>query len=274
MISEAELYQINQSKYHDSNTYILEEDDLSHCTIFSKDLNCLEHEEIVQTFSKQKMVLIRFEETINLEKNCEFLSNLFGKVIVQKFGKTNNGLFRIENIDGKTTAKTNKAQPLHTDHSFGYGFPEIVLLHCIQPATQGGYTKLVKAETIYNQLNFTSHFDISDQLVIYSTQHGEYKARNIFTKENGKFGVYWSPFTQKVIGTEYSEKIYRLIHQISQDSKNQITYRLKQNEMLIIDNLSILHSRTEFSTNDNRLIQRLWFDGKSTYNLCTGFSCS
>jgi hypothetical protein len=61
------------------------------------------------------------------------------------------------------------------------------------------------------------------------------------------------------------------IYWYSQNPKNQNTYKLKPGEMIIIDNMAMLHARTEFPETDKRLLYRMWYNGKSKYNLDIGF---
>jgi alpha-ketoglutarate-dependent taurine dioxygenase len=48
------------------------------------------------------------------------------------------------------------------------------------------------------------------------------------------------------------------INQFIHDPINQHRVKLKENELLIIDNCQVLHGRTAFSENEDRLLLRLW----------------
>jgi alpha-ketoglutarate-dependent taurine dioxygenase len=201
------------------------------------------------------------------------LNQFLGTIIVQEYGHTDRGLFKIQQTEfGQTTAKSNKAQPLHTDHCFGYGFPNVLCLYCEQQSKLGGYSKLVRATDVYKYLQNVSPESLQrEHSLNYVTRHGEYPAKNIFKHASGNLALYWSPFTSYVQGSHEAEELYRSINLFCQNPQNQITYRLKAGELLIIDNMAMLHSRTEFENGDNRIVYRMWYDGKSEFDLQTGF---
>lgn len=120
---------------------------------------------------------------------------------------------------------------------------------------------------MYRFIRQTNPELLEDTKLQYITRHGEYNSESISTLKNGNFALYWSPFTQEVKGHQKSEELYRLINSYSQNPENQITYKLKPGELIIIDNMAMLHARTEFQENDKRLLYRMWYDGKSKYDL-------
>lgn len=264
VVSINEIQKINQITYcKNSFDYNLSESYVE-CIDFS--------ESIIDRLIVDKFVIVKTNPDLFSYQDLFKLDTYFGKVIVQQYGYTENGLFKIEKTDfGKTTAKSNKAQPLHTDHSFGYGFPDIVVLYCHTASKEGGYTKLVKSSDIYSFIKTTKPDLLEDTKLQYVTRHGEYSAESISTLKNGNLALYWSPFTKEVKGNPKSEELYRLINWYSQNPENQITYKLKPGEMIIIDNMAMLHARTEFPENDKRLLYRMWYNGKSKYDLDIGF---
>jgi alpha-ketoglutarate-dependent taurine dioxygenase len=271
VISTAEIQKINQITYcqNPNNYYITESSVLS--IVFNNQKNDFS-ESILNRLIADKFVIVRTNPSLFSQQDLFNLDHYFGKVIIQHYGHTENGLFKIEKTDfGKTTAKSNKAQPLHTDHSFGYGFTDIVVLYCDTSSKEGGYTKLVKASDVYNFIKCTNPDLLEDTKLQYITRHGGYSAESISTLKNGNLALYWSPFTQEVKGNSKSEEVYRLINWYSQQPENQITYKLKPGELIIIDNMAMLHARSEFPETDKRTLYRMWYDGKTRYDLNIGF---
>lgn len=264
VISTTEIQKINQITYcKNSHDYSLTESDIP-LIDFS--------DSVISKLVTDKFVIVKTNPNLFSQQDLFKLDTYFGKVIVQQYGYTENGLFKIEKTDfGKTTAKSNKAQPLHTDHSFGYGFPDIVILYCHTASKKGGYTKLVKASDVYSFIKRTNPDLLQDTELQYITRHGEYSAESISTLKNGNLTLYWSPFTQEVEGSPKSEELYRSINWYSQKPENQITYKLKPGELIIMDNMAMLHARSEFPETDKRTLYRMWYDGKPQYDLDIGF---
>jgi alpha-ketoglutarate-dependent taurine dioxygenase len=276
-ITILEMIKFNQINYQNNNLE-LPTNKVQHLKVVCK--NSLENtkfiNQVINCFNKNKIVIISHKNKLLTKFDLFNLQNIFGQTIKQKQGDKDDDLFVITPvIKNKTFAKSNKTQAMHTDNGFNVIFPQVVALHCEKQAKSGGYTKLVQAKHLYDYLKLDHPSLLKEGFVIgsikYQTYSESFVSQNFFYHKNGSIGITWSPFSDEIYGTEKSESLYRLIQSYTHNPKNQLTFKLNEGEILIIDNTSVLHSRTEFSFEDKRKLNRLWFDAKSQYKLHIGF---
>ncbi|NJL97111.1 TauD/TfdA family dioxygenase [Candidatus Gracilibacteria bacterium] len=211
------------------------------------------------------------------------LSKIFGKMIEQTPAK-DSIVYNIESSrSNKTSTKNNTYQPLHSDGNFKPNPPKIIALQCLQHSELGGYTKLVYARKIYNFVKDTSPselenlFDINGIKFYRKDRNSkklkiiEYNKPIFYRLENNRFGISFNPMMSRIESTKEIEDIYREISKFASEPKNQLTFQLRKDEILIVDNFSLLHARTEFPEDGGRLLRRAWYDGESNYDLNLGF---
>ena len=169
MIPPSVIQELNRVTYcNGKDSLYLSQDNLDNFRFDIRDFHDTNYfrDSIIPVFQENKFVILSSDKNSEAKDLLFNLKQYFGEVIVQQYGKTTNGLFKIEVSEkGLTTAKTNKAQPIHTDHSFGFGFPNVVAMYCEESALRGGYTKLVRAQNVYSYLEANSQVDLENNLV-------------------------------------------------------------------------------------------------------------
>jgi hypothetical protein len=230
---------------------------------------------VISVFNNQKAVILSHTNTGFEKTDLYKLQSIFGCIVKQKRGEIWEDLFVVTPIkEGKTFAKGNKTQAMHTDDGFRGIFPPIIALHCEKQATKGGYSKLVFAKDIYDYLltNFPdilkAGFEANSSK--YITHSGSFITQNFFRYSNQNIGIAWSPFADEIDGTDKSEMLYRIIQWYSHQPQYQTTFKLKEGEILVADNTAVLHGRTEFPFEEKRRLNRLWFNGISDFDLEPG----
>jgi alpha-ketoglutarate-dependent taurine dioxygenase len=211
------------------------------------------------------------------------ISNYFGSMVEQTPVKGST-TYSIESTRANlTSTKSNTYQPLHSDGNFKPTPPKIIALQCIEPSTQGGYSKIAKADDIYKYIEKLSPATLEklfdpEALTFYRKDRNvekinvvEYKKPIFYYLENGNMGISLNPMMAKIESTKEIETAFKLISYFTSKPKNQITFKLEKGETLILDNYAVLHARTEFPADQGRHLKRAWYDGNGSTKLSLGF---
>lgn len=232
---------------------------------------------VLDVFNRYHAVILSYESRELTKDDLYTISELFGSIVKQKKGDVWQDLFVVTPVkEGKTFARGNKTQSMHTDDGYRGVFPQIIALHCEVQAENGGYSKLVNGSDIYDYLK-SDYPDLikvgfESDSIEYCTHSGNYITHNFFRYDSGNIGIAWSPFADEVKGDEKAIQLYRAIQSFAHKPENQTTFKLKPGEILVADNTAVLHGRTEFIFEQKRRLNRLWFDGVSSYPILLGFS--
>ena len=172
-------------------------------------------------------------------------------------------LAKVEAIPkGKYYFNTKYSQPLHADEGYRNTFPRFVSLYCIRPAANGGISTLVMVNELLSELKRVFEEDVEklylpDYIKIDSPCE-ESNKQILFRLNQKKVGMSYSPIMRKLQTTALGYDMISFINQFIHDPNNQYRISLKKNDLLIMDNCQVLHGRTRFDDNDNRLLLRLW----------------
>ena len=237
---------------------------------------------VLPRISKDGIVILSTKRGLKIE-NLFCFEEVFGRTIQQ--GKRNivtEGVNHFEvsvQRNNKTAGLSNRDQAMHVDGIYyTQSYPKIVMLYCLYPATIGGYSLLVDGLQVYNYLS--KHYRqglealclpdaISIELIF---QDKKIISIPVFQQmKNGNYSFTYTPYANKINGTESAERAYKMISGFIHSPRNQLKFKLKQGETLVLDNTRFVHARTGFPREEKRIISRIWFDGMSNHNLNLGF---
>ncbi|MDP1574332.1 MAG: TauD/TfdA family dioxygenase [Coxiellaceae bacterium] len=158
---------------------------------------------------------------------------------------------------------SNWTQPMHTDEGHTSIYPEIIGMYCYKPAKLGGVSILVEFERLYLALveKFGEQIDcLFDKkcLDVFSAYGREFKPL-LFRKDENKIGISYSPILGKMYCTDTVFEMYDFITKYLHNPGNQLRFKLAEKQILILDNCRVLHARTAFSPQCDRLLYRYWF---------------
>jgi hypothetical protein len=192
----------------------------------------------------------------------QMLKKLFGKPI-KDVGMKKRYIATISAAKGgKFYANSAFAQPLHTDEGYRSEFPRFVSLYCVGASRSGGESIIVKVEALLVELyrlfgENVNNFFQSDFIQIESAYEQIYK-KILFRLKEGMVGMSYSPILRSLKTSEQGNKMIAFINQFIHDPLNQYRVKLNKSDLLIMDNCRVLHGRTAFGENDDRLMLRLW----------------
>ena len=190
------------------------------------------------------------------------LQNLFGKPL-KDVGVRKNFVAKVApSKNGKYYVNSIFSQPLHTDEGYRCAFPRFVSLYCVRPSLTGGVSTIVKTTDVLDKLykifdNDVNSFFQSNFLDL-DTAYEKINKQIFFYLNKTRIGMSYSPFLKNITTSEVGHKMIGVINQFIHDPLNQYRIKLKENDLLIMDNCQVLHGRTAFSENDERLMLRLW----------------
>ncbi len=209
--------------------------------------------------------LIEFENHLwtDLEKIQAWLSAQFGELITNRNrSQLPYAEIKAEN-SGKLYINSHLTQPMHTDEGHTNNHPNIVALYCSQPATIGGISILVAFQPLYKKLQeifgpAVKELFHPDALKVENYQSIEAKPLLLKNSDN-KIGISYSPILKLLWAKPIVIQMYDYVTQYVHQLENQIRFKLKRGQLLILDNCQVLHARTGFPPSSQRLLYRYWF---------------
>lgn len=243
-----------------------------------------EIQKLFEIFNEFRFVILECEPLLELKENLLALTNFFGSIQTYKRSEE-NGIVSVENlipkgINNGFMSANNKEHIMHTDGAYEIEPPKIVALQCEIASNNGGLSKIVCAESVYEYLRKNYWQDL-DNLFTYPltiTRVGQPTVkRAIFVEKEGRIQMNFRTFVAdsavSLIIPSQIENGYNIIKNYVDDDKNQLRFKLKAHQILILDNTGALHGRTAFPDHEFRKLNKLWFDGKSEYlhYIPTGF---
>lgn len=201
--------------------------------------------------------------TKSIEKITTWLEGLLGNI----YNDRNPKKLPYSKIQAEQNAKyyinSNLAQPMHTDEGYTSIYPRYVALYCFENAQAGGDSIIAQVKPLYDLLikNFPDNILLlfkKDAITLEGAK-GVIDKPLLMRLENNHLGISYSSILKNM---KCEDKVYEMYDYISNylhDSKNQIRFKLQNGQILIFDNCRILHGRTRFVQNGNRLLYRFWF---------------
>ncbi|KAJ2721521.1 hypothetical protein GGI07_003921 [Coemansia sp. Benny D115] len=196
-----------------------------------------------------------------IDSKADVISTHFGRI---EHLRTNN----VENTNNDQLGYTNSAVRLHTDLCYAEKVPGFQFLHCIQPADVGGENYFVHAESAANYLKTEVSRRAYDLLtsvpVRFDRKQANFKALlvspilrlsdeiNESTGERQLAQVRYSYFTQAAQNNVAFEDLrewyeaQRVWDRLLYRDDFQIKANLQSGDVVIYDNLKVLHARNGF----------------------------
>lgn len=164
--------------------------------------------------------------------------------------------------NGKYYVNSIFSQPLHTDEGYRCEFPRFVSLYCVKPSLTGGVSTLVKTKEVLTALYRLFDDDVSNffqsNFLQLDTAYEKIHKQILFNLNETTVGMSYSPILKNITTTELGHEMISAVNQFIHDPINQYRIKLKENDLLIMDNCQVLHGRTAFAENEDRLMLRLW----------------
>jgi len=226
---------------------------------------------LVEGMPKEDGICMKFARNLSTLKETEWGMYFNIRTIPDTLGSTTM----------KDLAYTTKAIGLHTDNSFRHPAPAFSLLHAMEHCTCGDKEAPCEECSVLNymvdgftiardfQMESQENFDImSDVPVRFESTAGDFTSALLHVGPHfelelldakGKKGLKSVRFGAKAgqyapqMDPERSAKFYKARHRWSemlQDPKYRVIVQMKPGEMLILDNLRILHARSGIQPRD------------------------
>lgn len=236
---------LNQDKYIVSDVY----------THYAVNVN--EHEadiarEIQRALREHSYCIIELDE-------FDYLSALNPYLI----GDFLSGLLRKNQLKINHDQSGCQSIPLHTDAAYAEEYPHVVGFFCRSAPRFGGDTVIVKLNRLYMALceKFRSDINLlfAADAIIIKTDDMQLTSAILFAEKNGEIGIRYSTQINNISCDERTFEMFDFINQYIHTKENQIRIKLKQNQVLLIDNHKILHGRTAFSKSEQRDLYEFWW---------------
>ncbi len=224
--------------------------------------------EMAKKFNEFGFVILEHEPSATPKNNLLKLSNYFGKIIQHEHSDS-QGIVPISSVENypEYVNTTTTDLSLHTDGSFTITPPKVMAMQCEIAATSGGFTKLIDGKLVYEHLKQTNPVEL---LTLFSpdaitVKRGNRKAtKPIFEEHHGRLIVRFRADNAAHISVQSkSFAAFKLFESFVNNPDNQVIFKLRENQIIVVDNTRIMHGRTAFCQQDARLLNRLWFDGQS-----------
>ncbi|PHM72290.1 TauD/TfdA family dioxygenase [Xenorhabdus sp. KJ12.1] len=220
--------------------------------------------DVTKSISARGACLIRTRKNTS-DYNLSQFSKKFGKIVMHPKSSL-DGIVKIKSGENKTyLSQSNEEHPFHTDGTYleeGNSI-DLVALHCVKPCPDGGgLNKIMSGTDIFNHLKKikqTSIIEILSENSVGFSRESQKSFRKIFKKENDKWKISFRldsagdiTFPSKEV-----ESAYNTLAKIIHNDVSYIEFGLREDEILLLDNSAYLHSRTNYSFNSHRLINRV-----------------
>jgi alpha-ketoglutarate-dependent taurine dioxygenase len=207
------------------------------------------------------------EEEVDPSQVLSQLGREFGEPIFHKLSDA-RGVHPIRSIPGYASyANTTSADLLlHTDGSFETYSPRVMLMLCELPARRGGMSRICDSAAIYAHLkrNYPGSIDGLMRQDAFSVRRDDRVAsKPVFRREGDRMIVTFR------YGKDVDIKVhpdaqagFHAIVEFLERPENYCEFLLRRHELLVLDNLRVLHGRTAFAPDEERILHGLWLDGR------------
>ena len=227
---------------------------------------------IIRNFSKNKIELIKkiytffkftklLEQNNNGDKIIEVKPNI---KLLQKFKKKTKENLRYH--------QTNLGGSIHSDGPQLFTPPKYIVMACSQQASTGGGSIISDAKKIYQDLRVKERKTIKILNKKFFFERRGFKNKKevfnkkIFDTKNKFIFRYLRDYIEsghkikKKKLTKKQENALNILDKYLENKNYQTTYKLNQNDMVILNNFCLAHGRKQFQINnkDPRTIYRMW----------------
>lgn len=224
---------------------------------------------LVHIFNRHSFVVVTLENPISIDVELLSLSSIFGAPCHHDRSDV-NGIVTVAYNTNEITylSASSKEHLMHTDGTFMETPPLVNALWCAQPSScGGGKTGLLRASLIYQQMKTLYPVELAQlhQPDVLTVKRHTLSATHPVFQRIGNFirMIYRNDLTASITISPDAlaafQKLNNIIHQLP-----KYEFTLHANQLLIMDNTAILHSRTAFQNDGGRLLYRLDMNGQSS----------
>lgn len=233
-----------------------------------KEMSTAQISEAMTIFGSVGFVILESDPEADHAQDLISLQRLLG----DKMGHpraNEHGVVRIAFEEGRASydGTQSKAQEPHTDGAFLGLPPRVIALTCDRASPKGGDSILVSGDELYDSLFQLSEPDL-DGLFSSQAYHirrdQDEMVRPVLDYHGNKVHLsFKSGGGAEVTVDPVATTGFQTIRDFVNHPENQLRFRLKPHQTLIIDNTRHLHGRTAFPECGGRLMYRMWYDGNS-----------
>jgi alpha-ketoglutarate-dependent taurine dioxygenase len=245
---------------------------------------------IQNEIDKNNFVIIQNSNPINTKKKMLFLSKCLGNLVSQNIKgdkilqiKARKDLTKFNNSQKKKLLRyhqTNLGGSIHSDGPQLNSPPKYVAMACLNQAQKGGGSVLIDTRLIFNHLKKKNK-----KVFNILTKKFPFEKRGFLSK-NGKKNILFKPIFEKKknsinfrylreyieAGFQFSNKKYsseiknsfNTLDKLLEKKSFATIFKLKQGDILILNNKYMAHGRTRFYLNkmasDSRILVRSWIN--------------
>jgi alpha-ketoglutarate-dependent taurine dioxygenase len=232
--------------------------------------------ELLNTFG---VVVVQFEKEESALEQLVCFKEIFGNTMMRDRSDS-DGIAEVTITDESSPypGASSREYSFHTDGTYDEDPPNIVALRCQISAQEGGITQIASGKKIYKKLSSIDRVALealhrNDALSI--SRAGKNFMGGVFKRTGDRIAIRYR--TDEAAHYSDDADVQRgieLIQNFLSDEKNWVSFKLESQQVLITDNLTVLHTRTAFVFGDPRLMHRLWFNGapKGNGSLFFGFT--
>lgn len=232
-----------------------------------------EQSELLKIFKEFKVVILDCDPSPNPKENLLALTKFFGAIKLHK-RSDRDGVVPVAYLPDSPgyLDTTNLTAPMHTDGSFETEPPLVVALQCEIPALNGGLSTMVHALNVYQYLTENYPLQLpalfNPNSFLIKRIDGQMATQAIFREHDNRiYMVFRSETDDSVIEIHPEVKnAFNLIKDYVNNPSNQTVFQLQANQILLVDNTSVLHGRTSFPKESVRKLNKLWFTGTEYIN--------
>ncbi|WP_448562508.1 TauD/TfdA family dioxygenase [Trichothermofontia sp.] len=157
---------------------------------------------------------------------------------------------------------------LHTDGAFETVPPAVMAMQCEVADATGGLSCLVDGYEVYQYLHQVDPVGLQylfEPDVFHIERDNQSAQRAIFWHDrDGRLKIaFRSDTVAKIRVKPCAQAVFERIKDYLADPDHQFQWRLQPGQILIFDNMRMLHGRTAFPPNSQRQINGLWFKGQA-----------
>ncbi len=157
----------------------------------------------------------------------------------------------------KSLVCSRRGLDLHTDHHRA----AYVAWHCLRQCENGGESLLCNARAVFDALDNKTQKVLS---TIFLFEHciftGDKPSRPLISLEHGEVNCYYSFW---LIRDGLSATQWKALHTFRGAIKSrEFEIKLRQGDMLIVDNRRMLHGRKAINENQERFLKRYWIEDR------------
>lgn len=229
---------------------------------------------IVDTFNTHGAVVLECAPRHEPKENLLALAPFFGRVVPHN-RSDRHGILPVNALKPVSgfIDSTDQEHPLHTDGSFKDNPEKVTALQCVVPAQTGGSSLLASGKLAHDQLANCCPQDLCqlyDKEAVTIQRNEQCSTKPVFKWEGKRVTMcFRKDETAQTLVKSAAKRGYTQLNEIM--GSNVVRFNLMPHQILIVDNLSLVHGREAFSGANIRRYNRLNFDGDGLLDLHYGF---